>query len=553
MTTDAYRHLCDLPPILGEGAARPLPAEPRRLAAWVESLPRANAQAVQRQFRDALDALAARKVGGAARLEALEALRKPVLEVVAQLERQFVGAAFPLAGTRVQAALDAESFHIALAYGYRQAAAELCAPAGKVPLLRGGQVALALGRALHHYGRALAEAWLAYRAPQPGSWQGLHCCHAFAVASRIAGKGIEDPFDGRHATLSSLYLAALLVSACNPYAYSQPGQEMLWLLAYAYAPHCRLSADGGDGAQGIVDPGSDSGPGIGGGDLDHTMRLDTGRLLADIERELSAGGEGATASLSPARGIVVPVTRKLLQDVRRGLGGAAGRAHARLSAGHHLDTVIGLSALHYHLAGRQDFDAFVRHAREGQIQMTDRAAWAHAAVDTARVPLSRVRVLDQSLHGYRLVWGADAQARVRVGELVGLSLAGESEDEERDWMVGIVRWLRYEDDGGVCAGVQLLARRAAAVGLCGPNGHGDSRPPLRAFAVGGVDGEPRARYLSADMGPFDGGEVEILRIRDPGDPDDDRPTAFRVPLGVLHNSGDYVLLGTLAPEPELSP
>lgn len=546
MTSPAYRHLRDLPPIESSGKALALPTDARRLAAWVAALPRANPAVVQAQLRDALDALIGQRLSGGVRFDALEMLRSPVLEAIAQLEGQFVGATFPLPAAKVRAAQDAERFHVALAHGYRLAAADLCTPSGKPPMLRGGTVATALGRAVHHYGAALAKAWQVYRAPQPGSWQGLHRCHAFAVECGLGGKTIEDPLAGSRQALDAIYGATLLASLCNPYAHSQTEQEALWALARAYAPQCPLSGEGGPDARIMIDPESDCGPGIGGGGPDGAAYLDTSRLRADIARAL-AHGEGSSLQLSPSRGVVVQSSRKLLESVQRSLGQAvAARAEGRLPGGHVLDCVIGLSVLHYYLAGRLDFDAFVRQAREGQIQMVDRAAWAHAGGELARLPPVPTQVLDQSLHGYRVAWGSQAQARARVGELVGLSLADEP-DEERDWMVGIIRWLRYEADGGISAGIELLARRARAVGLCGLNGRADERPPLRALALLPLNGEAGPRYLSQDGDEFDGSEVEILRPSSRLDgADADIVGASRVRLGLLHNGGDYVLFGTCA-------
>src|SRR5690606_26479958 len=110
--------------------------------------------------------------------------------------------------------------------------------------------------------------------------------------------------------------------------------------------------------------------------------------------------------------------------------------------------------LHFHLAGSLDFDSFMRQVRgvaehDGS---TVRAAWALSGSDMGRVPTVPARVLDQSLGGYRLVWAGGDGARARVGELVGLAMPGEA--DERDWMVGVIRWLRQDEQDQVEAGVE---------------------------------------------------------------------------------------------------
>jgi hypothetical protein len=102
-------------------------------------------------------------------------------------------------------------------------------------------------------------------------------------------------------------------------------------------------------------------------------------------------------------------------------------------------------------------------------------------------------VLDQGLGGYRLLWeaGAGDGVRTRVGELVGLALPGDAGGAAREWMVGVVRWLRTDADHRVDAGVELLARRALAAGVRDPAA--PARTPLRGVVLA-----PPARGSEAD-------------------------------------------------------
>ena len=120
-----------------------------------------------------------------------------------------------------------------------------------------------------------------------------------------------------------------------------------------------------------------------------------------------------------------------------------------------LDTVLGLIGLHFFLSGGTDFDTFTGEIRGYLSQAaTERASWAHTSSDSVRASRTKATVLDQSL-GYRLQWPREAGLRIRVGELIGLSIAHEEDDPL--WMVGVVRWIRYSVDGSVDAGVELLA------------------------------------------------------------------------------------------------
>src|SRR3546814_19230597 len=84
-------------------------------------------------------------------------------------------------------------------------------------------------------------------------------------------------------------------------------------------------------------------------------------------------------------------------------------------------------------------------------------------------------------------WPAEAQARVRVGEIVGLSLHEESV-ETRAWLLGAVRWLRYEDNGEVSAGVELLGLRVWPAALKPAKTRAGVAGPVRGIEFGAGPG-----------------------------------------------------------------
>lgn len=541
MASERLRRLLDLPPVFAAEALPVVPAGGRRMEAWINALPRANSQISQLRLEEMLRALAASSMGGAQRLRILEELRSPVLETIALREREFVGAALPLPLPRVRAAQDVEAFHLALGHGYRLAAGELCSPSGRPPMLRSGQVLLALERAQFHYGRALACAWRVYRQAAHSLWEGLHRVYWFAVEARLADRPLEDVQAGGAPSAAELYHQALLVGLANPYSFSQSEQGELWSLARAFAGVCRVGAglpvgaaaalpDDGDLPPGL-DPGRHAGPWL---DLSGPVQAIEGALAAT---------QDDVVTLAPRRGLPLRIAREPLLRMQRAFGATAARHHQRLLAEHRLDAVIGLSGLHFYLAGGQDFEAFIRHSESAITPAAERAAWAQGLGENARVPLAAARVLDQSLGGYRLCWEASLQVRARVGELVGLSVPVGPEGE-RDWMVGVVRWLRYEDDGGVTAGVELLARRARAVGLRASGRDGRARPPLRAIEIDRLNGSGRRCFVAPDVMDLHDLRIEVIRSEPEADFDD-----LEAPLSVsfeglqaLAHAGEYLLM-----------
>lgn len=537
--SEAYRRLSqDLPPAT-PGAAR-FPAEPKKVKAWVEALPRANAQAVEQELSRALEGLAGQRLDGGQRLAALEELRPAALEAITLLDRQLANHPLPLPPDKARAALVAERFHLGLALGYRLAVSELCAPSGSIPFLKGGAVQQALVRAAWHASRALGLAWRVYRPAPAGAWQTLHRIHRFAVALKLERKSAEDKLAGASQDVRSTYLQTLLMAAVNPYAFAQAEQDTLWSVCRAYATRCDLVSSPPADIAPVVPEDEDRGPGQARPDQPASTWLDLRAFSEDVDRALARVRDGV-ADLAPAPGLTVRVGNDLLLRLRRAFGQMAARGLVRLPAGHTLDTVLGLSGLHYLLAGQRDFDTFMRQSSQGNVHVISGAAWTQGAAAMTRVPRFSARVLDQSLGGYRMAWDSAEQARARVGELVGLGFGDEG--DELDWMVGVMRWLRYEADGSLSAGVELISRRSSAVALRVTSADGGARQVQRAVEVFPIDGGGgRCFVCAAAIAP--GSEVEVIHDAASHVPEVGARGPDRLgDIEVLLNAGDYVLVG----------
>lgn len=540
----AFRRLCaDLPPrrIPEHGA---FPNDPKRVKAWIEALPRANQAATLRALLESMEALAGQRLDRGRRLPLLELVRPVVMEGIGWLYKQLVNTTFPLPESRRVQADQIGALHRGLMLNYRIALAELCGPEGTVPLLRGRAVAQAAERAATHASRLLRHGYGLYRGAEPGAWTCLHAVHRFIASVRLLDKPVVDGERGR-ASVRQTYLHALLLAVSNPYRFSQREQDEVWRHTFHLAAHCALLGRPSESAVPVPED-EDRGPGFvseeraaEGGitwlDLDPLRHALDAALSTTLVGDLELRFKGKR----PVR-LPVEVARKL----RQSWGQAAERSHSRLGAGHRLDTVIGLSALHFHLCGGQDFDNFLRNLRISAASgERERAAWAHGGLDSGRSMLLPAQVMDQSLGGYRVSWAREVGLRARVGELVGLAPAADP--ELRTWMVGVIRWLRYNHDGSVDAGIELLSRRAAPVGLRSIDLTGTTRTPLRGIAIqplrGGVNG---AEYFVApSVLDADALQIEVSRLLDLESADGGEVRSERFgAVSVLENAGDYLLL-----------
>lgn len=521
--------------------ARQMPAgdafrvEPRALRSWLDALPLANFGAAAGQILDGLRRLNRQRVDASQRLDALESLRPTIEQLAAAADRQIVGASFPLPAPKTELGEFALAFQAELALGYRVALVELCAPAGVVGFLRSRAVALAALRALQHGHQHLARAYLLYRAPPQGVWQALHDVHRFAAAARLDDREIDG------ATARSVYVEALLLALLNPYRHTQREQGEAAEFARVLAPYVELHGRGGGERDVPVQTDADRGPGYVAAERAGpaagipALRLD--RAFDFVDEQFARTPPGARATPFRQRGgTALTLDNDLARRFVADLGAHVERGHVRLGGGYRFDSVLGLHDLHYVLAGGEEFGRFLRRAREEPAEERE----GRTGVAAARVP---VRVLDQGLGGYRLLWerGGAHNARVRVGELVGLALPEADAGVAQDWLVGFVRWIRIDEHGAIDAGVELLARRALPAGLQAA-ATGDRRAPIRALLLapmhGGVEAGYDALVASIELAR-DAADVDlILPADEQGMPAPPRSVRLGR-LEVLEDTGTY--------------
>lgn len=495
---------------------------------WLNHLPLANPAATSRQLLDALMVMNRMRIEPQQRLDALELLRGPVLQVIGTIERQILLESLPLAPAKLQQARVAQDFEREIGLGYVQILHDFCAAAGKVPFLKGKSVATAVVRALQHYGNLLAKAYTLYHTPPEGVWLRLHDVFVAAVQLRLDDKAVPDPsLGGAELSPRHAYAHALLLALSNPYRYTQREMGDVFALTRALAPFCQVGHGRAPVAGFAVVTDQDQGVGY----VPEERQLAAVGLFSFDPQPVQRMVEGHVQLLPPGADLLsfrlkggppVQARRAVVERLMRSWGGAAERGHARLPAGHQLDTVIGLHALHHMLAGNEDFDAFLRRVRGQAISLTQRENAAHwASLSSEAKPVAqRARVLDQSLGGYRLVWDKADLARAKVGELVGLTpatSAGDEDEEDRDWMVGVIRWIRIDDADSVDAGIELLARRAQPVGIASFEPNGQVRAAMRGVLLLDQDDGHAATVLAPHLFDRHARELELTRPADPLD------------------------------------
>jgi hypothetical protein len=329
----------------------------------------------------------------------------------------------------------------------------------------------------------------------------MNALFGFALNARLDDKTVDDPLAGNgQTTPRQTYAHALLLAISNPYRLTQKEIHEAYQVTRAWAPSTVLrgAIPGEDVFAVPLD--EDRGPGYLPEErsTEGAARLsfDTAALETELERQLTlVGNLSGNLTFRTRGGATTSVTNDMVRRLIATWRFVPDRAHRRLPAGHEIDTLIGLHAVHYFLAGGVDFETVVRRACGTAIHVTERernSSWAAGPGDAGRPEQHRARVVDQSLGGYRIVWDRADTVRARVGEIVAVAPVPleNGTDDERDWMVGAIRWLRIGAQGSVDAGIELLARTARAAVVRSMDAYRHPRPSVRGVLLQGlrVDG-----------------------------------------------------------------
>ncbi|WP_296128663.1 molecular chaperone [Pseudomonas sp. Ga0074129] len=470
-------------------------ASPRDLKKWVDGLPKANIGETARQLYQALVELNQLKTPSENRLQLLEILRPDIYFVCKQLEKHFLNQAIVLDERPRKVANLCQALQNHLAIGYKLIVARLSAQDGRE---RNQLLAVALQRATHSLCGPLIRASQLYCPVPEGLWLELHQLYQMARSRSLHTIIIRDPQALHTLGLSTeqSYLVALLLGCarCN-----QMRQSAIARLAEVLEPWSALATlQAGDEASSLfaVAPQFDGPPRyislFGPNELINAVGIDPSRLVDAIKEHLLLAADNKIQSR-----LLVPegFSQDMLQHLAAAWGDIAERTFQRSQGQGALTLCIGMSALHFHLAGKRPFNEVL------QLPATTNAAvfkpdtgapdvwsnafdaqkanlWEHGmpfeeiqyasadkntpagngSADT--YPIFDVAIVNISPGGYCLSWAKEVPSQLQAGELLGIKSM-----PKQGWSVAVVRWIRQVRGGGTQMGIELIAPHAQACGL----------------------------------------------------------------------------------------
>jgi hypothetical protein len=472
-------------------------ATPRDLKRWISSLPKANLGEMARQLYQGLTELNQLLTPSENRLQLLELLRPEVYFVCQHLERHFLNQAIVLDERPRKVANLCQALQNHLATGYKQIIQRI---APRYTKERGPLLSTAIQRAMHALNGPLIRANQLYCPVQDGLWLEQHQLYQIARQFQLHNIAINEPLahHARTLTAEQTYAIALLMgcSRCNQMRQLNIGK--LADALEAWSPLIKLHTPARADSLFALDPTVDK-PALyrtlfGDEQLPQLLGIDPSSLADAISQYLDLPADQRSQSK-----LVVPpgINTDLLQHLAAAWGNVAERTFQRTAGQGTLTLCIGMSALHFHVAGQKSFSELlqlpaVAKAADFSLKMANDNGddpWA-GAFDTQRggtsavllpyeeiqyqseadndaannaqqnFPTYELNIVNHSPGGYCLAWPKEVPPQLQAGELIGIQ-----DDSGQGWSIAIVRWVRQVRSGGTQMGVELIAPFAQPCGM----------------------------------------------------------------------------------------
>ncbi|SEQ66309.1 hypothetical protein SAMN04244573_02007 [Azotobacter beijerinckii] len=507
-------------------------ATPWALERWIAELPKANLGACAQRLYQGLLELVRLQTSAENRLHLLELLRPEVRFVCKHLERRFLHPGSVPDERLGKVANLCQALNYQLAIGYQQVVA-LAAPDPAEQAARQVQ-ATAIQRALQALHDMLIRTKRLHRPPRPGLWLEMHSLYRTARDRELLRLPVDDRPTAHPvpATIERSYAASLLLGTARCNQMSRLDITRLSRALESWSALVRLQEEAG-ACPLLVDLARDRPPRYRRLCDPDAMRvplgIDPGALLGVLEIYLQEEKD-ARHSLPPPPG---GLGMELLEHLYRAWGDLAQRAGPRALGDGRLAVVLGLGAVHYHLADRRPFDEVLQRPRDscqvrfqanrGDLEdVWNRAVGVRSLARQERAPdLEAIRferpatgrpassgepageepypvfalsIVDRSPGGYGLLWPDAPASLLQAGELIGvLPASGQG------WAVGVVRWVR-QGRNGAHLGIELIAERAESCGVRLVDGAPPNGQYLRALLLSASEACP-ASLITAGI-PF---------------------------------------------------
>jgi hypothetical protein len=358
----------------------------------------------------------------------------------------------------------------------------------------GAIVATAMFRFFHFSRLILQTQYLLYEAAPESLWKEIYTVYNVARNNKLTDLDIiNKSASDKLGNVEKSFIKTVLLASTNPYQLRQIEQETVNKASYGWANNVTIKpfSDSNikDPANYVFNLDSDQPPSPSSLEKfspgDNIFYINTSvisNILGKVLNELETGELRARRknALDPNYSLSVSTIKKLHSNWAIALI----RANSRFEIGGKMTIAIGTPAAHYYISGKKDFastssdsgDSFSSSSDgglsidssdlptfdidDGGDSLSDDSTEEESAIDTfANFQCETINI---SPTGSCLKWLSESHPAIEPGEIVCMR---NTDLEDDQWSIGVIRWLKHDSEGILNIGIQLLGPYAKPAGI----------------------------------------------------------------------------------------
>ena len=493
---------------------------PRKLATWINALPRANLGETAKQIYTVLQQTNQLAYPYQDRIRFLETLREAIDYVTSSMKKHFIGLSLPLPDKSQKIATITKELFSNMAEGYKIALEDMLA--NNLIIFDKKMLSMLTHRSISYTGRNFLTCYQSYSPFSTEHWSELHKLYSFAEKRKLLKNKVSDELNShiQKTSLSMEYARILLLSLSSPYHLRQGeagkiyGALERWLsspiirpltlddkdsdkyidnLSQAHAPIALSLAL----AEEIIDPSK-------------LRVIDTHDLVKKLEFDLKNTEDVGLSTITTIDATRPDLSHDLLHRLLIAWGITSKRHFPRKDSNEQIKITIGLSAAHQLITqkaqtmdkgkytnkynDRAHFESTEIHIDLKDPGATSSDVWGlvypqeltgleplveqelslqdnsqinvnlnAVNAETKQYQTDNWLIINESAKGMMINNKDKFNNKAQVGELV--SIRRQSKNRSERWSIGVIRWLKSNQDKSLQMGIETLNPNCTAVGI----------------------------------------------------------------------------------------
>ena len=497
----------------------------RQLSAWIDDLPRANVGETAKQIYTVLQQTNQLSYPYQDRIRFLEALAEPVEYVTNAMKKHFVGVSLPLPEKSQKIATITKALFSNMATGYKTALENTLA--NNFSIFDKKLLVMLTHRSIHYTGQSFLTSYQSYSHFASTQWGELHKLYAFAEKRKLLKSKVRNKqhIHVKKSSISTEYARILLLSLASPYHLRQGESGIIYnaLERWLDQPIIRLFNTKDKGSNQYVDNLSQEIAPFAlaltsNKDVTDTAELrivDTHNITEKVECELKKTKDVGLSTIINSETISQSLPHNLLQRLLNAWDIVSDRKFPRIKRNEEIKITIGLSAAHQFItqkARAMNNEKYTRtyndlaHFQASEIkpdinisETTRNDVWGInyseeqlgqelflnnqklSLQDRTQINIEDIQInhetkqyqadswliINESAKGVMINNKEKFKNKVQVGDLTSISRQKEGGTEK--WSIGVIRWLKSNQDKSLQMGIETLNPNSAAIGIRAAN------------------------------------------------------------------------------------